>query len=536
MDIKFVDIFAGPGGLGEGFSRYSEFYSDSVKFRAVQSIEKDPIAAQTLTLRTWLHLQDSDGLPDLYSEFLKDKSKLEEIKQTPEWQRATEIVWNAELGVVSEFELHERLKNSIKGEDNWVLLGGPPCQAYSLIGRARMTGLGVVDENLNDDDIQRMRKSKQDEFLDDHRHELYKEYLRIVAIHQPAVFVMENVKGILSSKIKDGTRIFPQIRQDLHKPAEALSNDCIFKKLAKYHPEENKPYCLYSFVTGRENPDDKEFTIYSENYGVPQKRHRVIILGVREDIRACINALKPSERKSVRQAIEDLPKLRSGLSKGEDSASAWQTAISTFFPEDAKDDLRRKGQEKRLRKILGRDTPCLNRESATATKLSSKSNSPFAKWITTDQPKILLDHQSRGHMTSDLSRYLYAGLVTEVSGVTPKLNTWPFGLLPKHKNVTTDKTGAVKVTGFNDRFRVQAWGLPSTTITSHISKDGHYYIHPDPEQCRSLTVREAARLQTFPDNYFFCGNRTQRYHQVGNAVPPLLAVQLAHTVARIFGK
>jgi DNA (cytosine-5)-methyltransferase 1 len=122
-------------------------------------------------------------------------------------------------------------------------------------------------------------------------------------------------------------------------------------------------------------------------------------------------------------------------------------------------------------------------------------------------------------MVSDLGRYLFAAVFGDVRGYSPKAGDFPPALSPDHRNWHSGV--------FNDRFRVQLFDEASTTVTSHISKDGHYFIHPDPVQCRSLTVREAARLQTFPDDYLFLGNRTQQYVQVGNAVPPFLARQIA---------
>jgi len=135
-------------------------------------------------------------------------------------------------------------------------------------------------------------------------------------------------------------------------------------------------------------------------------------------------------------------------------------------------------------------------------------------------------------MQSDLHRYFFAacyGLVGRCDGraSSPKLAEFPPSLLPDHDNIDRDSPGTAH---FADRFRVQVWDEPATTVTSHIAKDGHYFIHPDPRQCRSLTVREAARVQTFPDDYIFLGTRTAQYHQVGNAVPPLLAEKLAGVV------
>jgi DNA (cytosine-5)-methyltransferase 1 len=143
----------------------------------------------------------------------------------------------------------------------------------------------------------------------------------------------------------------------------------------------------------------------------------------------------------------------------------------------------------------------------------------------------IANNETRNHIVTDLYRYLFcsAWAVCAIregwSTTTPKSKDYIKELVPNHVNFSTGK--------FADRFRVQASNMAATTITSHISKDGHYYIHPDPAQCRSLTVREAARIQTFSDDYFFVGNRTEQYVQVGNAVPPYLAKQIGKSIEQI---
>jgi DNA (cytosine-5)-methyltransferase 1 len=129
-------------------------------------------------------------------------------------------------------------------------------------------------------------------------------------------------------------------------------------------------------------------------------------------------------------------------------------------------------------------------------------------------------------MASDLHRYLFAASFAEIFGRSPKLHEFPTSLLPNHLNARS----RVGESPFADRFRVQVFDRPASTIVAHIAKDGHYFIHPEASQCRSMTMREAARVQTFPDNYHFEGNRTQQFAQIGNAVPPLLARQIAQTI------
>ena len=157
--------------------------------------------------------------------------------------------------------------------------------------------------------------------------------------------------------------------------------------------------------------------------------------------------------------------------------------------------------------------------------LSSNVPKSLYNWLRDVRLGGIVDHETRGHMDSDISRYAFVASFGEQLGRSPRLADFPDDLLPNHKNIGSNK--------FVDRFKVQLKNKPATTITSHISKDGHYYIHYDVSQCRSLTVREAARAQTFPDNYFFEGNRTQQYVQVGNAVPPFLARQIGEVIKKI---
>jgi DNA (cytosine-5)-methyltransferase 1 len=367
--IAAIDLFAGPGGLNEGFGR---FEGGGLRYDVRLSIERDPVACRTLRLRAFYRQFRDNTLPRAFHQYIRGNTeKLRELEALPEWKTAVAHVRQWTLGstkgsdgYVSPSELHGAINNALSDAgDQWVLLGGPPCQAYSVIGRVRMTGVGAKVREANDP--RRTAKSRRDletSFATDHRHTLYREYLRVVAVHQPAAFVMENVKGILSAQVpieRDErnrpiryAQVFDQIQKDLHDPWKALADDpdaTALNELSARFKRGNHTYKLRSFVlqdneawAGLKGAD---FVIQAEKFGVPQMRHRVIVLGIRDDIAR---------------------------------------------------------------------------------------------------------------------------------------------------------------------------------------------IHPDPSQCRSLTVREAARLQTFPENYYFEGNRTQQYLQVGNAVPPYLALQLAKSVAKLF--
>lgn len=470
MIIKVIDLFAGPGGLGEGFENLSN--SGEKIFKIQLSIEKDSYACKTLRLRAFHRSLTRSSLPDLYDYYQRPEEEIfkEVIKKYQrEWVSAQNTARQHEMSVknrnVTRSMISERLNNAKK----WVLVGGPPCQAYSLVGRARRT------------------KETRKKFESDHRHTLYEEYLDILQHFQPPVFVMENVKGILSATHR-GSGIFHRICEDLSKAGYELHS-------LSGHPSRDLAQCWIS----------EAFVVRSEQHGIPQTRHRVFILGVRKDLGITPKPLAKNDRSiALGEALEGLPSLRSRLSTN-DSVAKWEKA-------------------RRCGVMLARGSSNLTLPQSSGSEFV-ESRSAAKSFLGDKDLEGVPNHQSRSHIMKDIERYAFAASYAKKHGKSPKVNDFPSRLKPKHKNIHDEEVP------FKDRFKVQIETRPSSTITSHISKDGHYYIHPDPAQARSLTVREAARLQTFQDNYRFEGPRTEQYKQVGNAVPPLLAQKIARVVA-----
>jgi len=506
--IPVIDLFAGPGGLGEGFSKYEN--ENNSPFQIKLSVEKDKFAHKTLELRSFYHqfVYCNEEIPDEYYSFVRGEITRDQLfEQFPEKaDTAKKQSLCEELGVADEIEIDDSIKEALDGEKDWVLIGGPPCQAYSLAGRSRVGGIDKKD----------------------HRVYLYEEYLRIIAFHKPAVFVMENVKGLLSAEI-NGERIFDKIKKDLANP------DSIFPK------SKSPEYRIYSLVKKLDGENsngqpiyrnNRDFLINAEKFGIPQKRHRIILLGIRENITISdINPLKLKPEINLKDVIGDLPAIRSVISrkrtgyyfkdskkrysyeKIENSFDVWKSHLRSFQ------------KELKISFNLNLSFKYNNGSKFISEKTLSKSVE-LSDWYNDSRIEGTCNHESRAHLLEDIKRYIFATNFMKENGSSPKLSDYPENLLPDHKNVNSGK--------FVDRFKVQNPDQPASTITSHISKDGHYFIHYDMNQCRSFTVREAARIQTFPDNYFFCGPRTEQFKQVGNAVPPLLAYQIAEIVFKIY--
>ncbi len=439
--FTFIDLFAGCGGLSEGF--------EQLGFIPIAQVEMDSRACETLRTRRLYRLLRASGQQDVYFGYLKGSISRDEIYlEFPDiMEQVDKCVIEGKMTEGNLWSIIEKINENLKTEKHSsvnVMIGGPPCQPYSLAGRSR--------------DPDRMQN--------DERHFLYKHYLEMLQAYKPDFFVYENVPGLFSAKAK-GEEVFKKLLKDF----------------SNIQPEYAITPPLEKVVL-----DPGSYILNSVNFGVPETRRRLIVIGYKKELEkenpdvADIFAKLQKRSKignkevTVRDAISDLPALEPG--EGEDQ---W------FGPYDRKHNLT--SYQKQMRK---------------------------------ESPGVI-NHKARTHMERDRKRYRFFIDQCEKDGGRATLKDLQEkrpDLLPEHKHL--DK--------FIDRFKVQCWDKPSSTIVAHISKDGHYYIHPDPEQCRSFTVREAARCQSFPDNYMFEGPRTEQFRQVGNAVPPILAKAIAQAI------
>lgn len=429
-----IDLFAGPGGLSEGFAQAG--------FAIAAQVEKDPIACNTLRLRViFRELKQRNRVREYWKLIRGEVSEEQLFKKIPEIKdRCSAQVVNREFGSkdpladgpTAIYSLMDDGVRHLKATRANVLLGGPPCQAFSLAGRSR--------------DPNRMRE--------DERHFLFQYFLLALDRFEPDFFVFENVPGILSAETEKGQTVQMLIGE--------------FNRL-------KRPYELALPAHGKLSA----LILDSAYYQVPQRRRRIFFIGYRKDLRKRRPEIVDVFRRivtassrdvlTVADAIGDLPRLFP--CEGHDG---W------WGPYPSKADLKK--YQRRMR---------IGSEGIVHCKARSHMQSDLERY------KFFIEHHKNGTRQTTLF---------DLENERPDL-------MPAHKN--TDK--------FVDRFRVQWWERPCSTVMSHIAKDGHYYIHPDISQCRSFTVREAARCQSFSDDFVFRGPRTEQFRQVGNAVPPRLS-------------
>ena len=395
MAYNFIDLFAGCGGLSEGFYR--------IGFKALAHVEIDHWACETLRTRMKYY-----GYKNI------DKEVIEHD--------------------ITSDDIIERIEEATKGIIPDVIIGGPPCQAYSTAGRVR-DGKGM---------------SK------DPRNFLFESYVKILEHFRPKFFVFENVTGILSAKV-NGKLIFPQILNALGK---------------EYKLVEDPSTLLYN----------------TANYGVPQIRKRIIIMGVRKDI-------------EDKEAID----LYNGVKK-------------TNYDPDMSES-QRKGLKRFIdvKEAIGDLPPVAPGQDASTDAFLYPCNNVFLKRIGKEGVHPLMDHICRKH--NDVDRERFRVMIT---------NHWSFGEMRRARPDLEHE----RARAFDNSYVVQWWNLPSKTILAHIYKDGFQFIHPDETQLRTFTVREAARIQSFPDDFVFKGSRGEKYKQIGNAVPVLFAEALAKSIKK----
>ncbi len=472
--VPVIDIFAGPGGLGEGFSSYQQT-KETPAFKIHLSIEKDPIAYRTLLLRSFFRQFSYGKAPKEYYKFVRQQTqlkappKLSEIfKDYPaEVARAEAETQCATLGKEKPEVIYQWIKSALGDAAEWVLIGGPPCQAYSLVGRSRNKGRADYQPEADD------------------RQYLYVEYLQLIADHRPAVFVMENVKGLLSATLNN-QHIFARICEDLQNPVAALGRENRPVIASTSYQTKDHRYRLFSIV-GEDTPDSNgelfpltedtkqqnknlnNFVVRMEQYGIPQARHRVIILGIREDIGNVIpKKLTPVPRIKVEDLLSGLPRLRSGLSKESDTAETWLGKLLEMGASSLFQEAREKAGEEVAQQMLAALEQMQMEELGRGSEFMRGAPSIGYRpdWFLDARLKGVSNHSSRGHIVKDLYRYFYAACYAQQHKFSPALKNFPNDLLPEHANVKE----ALKGNNFSDRFRVQLASRPATTVPSHIIK------------------------------------------------------------------
>lgn len=415
--IRFIDLFAGAGGLSEGFIRQG--------FEPVAHVEMDKAACNTLRTRTAYHYLKEINHFETYIDYLKGKIKRSELYDLLPENLYKSVIHSA-IGGDNNDLIFSRIDEINQGQKVDLIIGGPPCQAYSLIGRA-------ADKN---------------KMKDDERNFLYVQYGEFLKKYKPDYFVFENVIGLYSAKDKAGVRYLDKLIE------------------------------LYREI----GYETKYQTLNAADYGVLQQRRRVILIGKRgTDTDFYPKFIKNQQQVYVEEVFKGLPKLHAGEGK---------MGVTPYITSEVSEYL----LEKKITNGLDFTTLHIARPQNEQDKEIYRE--AIKKWF--DKGERLNYNDLEGHLKTHRNRH-----------------------------------------SFVDRFKVVAPNLPaSQTVVAHIAKDGHYYIHPDIEQNRSLSVREAARIQSFPDDFYFEGesekpSRTSAFKQIGNAVPVVLAEEIALKIKKL---
>lgn len=402
MAFTMIDLFAGAGGLSEGFVQAG--------FEPIAHIEMDRDACDTLRTRCCYHYLRNKNKLDIYYSYLKGEISRDELyKSVP--PRVIDAVINVEISDKTIKSTFTKIKELSANRGIDLIIGGPPCQAYSLLGRH--------DKKMEDDP----------------RTRLYLQYGKFLAEFKPKGFVFENVPGLLSAKKGEH---FKNLREYFN----SLGYNVHYKMLD------------------------------ASDYGVLQVRKRLIIVGWQKEHDYGYPDI-PINKASVvvNDILNDLPLLKAG--------DVLQVAPY--------------------------------RQPANKYLLDSRIRGKDELFVT--------QNITRPINTNDAAIYAYAINMWNEKSVRVRNDRLP-------DNIKTQKN----ITSFLDRFKVVNGNGFAHTIIAHLAKDGHYYIHPDIKVCRSLTVREAARIQAFPDNFYFEGSRSSKFKQIGNAVPPLLSKRVALSI------